>query len=176
MNWYEILTIILGSSFLSVILDRFIQWLQNNQSLQKEEERNLYGELILLVGLAEIAHKTIVEVNKDIVAHGKTITGDRNIIQENINNQMLESSKLLVPHWWNLVDKIKILLESKSGFIRKKDRKVVAEFFESYLKRLLIGKDKADKFYWFSEEKYLEYQDSIFSSLKKLSNCIDSNL
>jgi len=173
MNWNEILTIVLGSSLLSVLFDRLIQLRQEGYNRHKEEQRNLYAELALLVNLAIAANKTTKEAFEDIKTHGQSLKkdsmGGSNAIQEDINNQMLELNKLLVPYWWDLVDKIKNTLENKAGYIRDKDHEVIVYFFEAYLKRRLIGKDDASKFYFFSEDKCLEYQDTIYKAINKLS-------
>lgn len=177
MSKSEIFAIILGSSFLSTVLNVvFSGWLENRR-IRNEEEIYLYRELNLKLGLAKTIHKTILETSQDLIDLRKRIPTinieAENNLQNQINSEMVSTGAPLVAAWWKVVDGINILLTAKAGYIRARDYLPVQNYFEAYTKRIVIGKDSAAKSHNLSDEKYKEYQDSIFTSLDKLQASIN---
>lgn len=164
INWGQVIITILGSSLLSALIIEGSRWRLEGKRTKKEEARELYRNLKLLVGLAKTTDKIKNEVMADYQERGrnnKNIRGEISAERRNLVNPLTEQ-------WWFYIDSIKKLIEAKAGFIQEKDYVVINEFLESYLKREVIGKKLTKDIIWLSDEKEKEYRDGIYRGLDAL--------
>lgn len=160
MDWIQVVSIILGSSLLTKLVDILYSTYIARSDKDKERQEQLYSQLYFYLMLVEICNATKEELLED---RSKAFS-EQNFLEdteakekwlrENFNNQK-EFVLKLEADIFNYVELIKNLLVANSKHIRKEDWGIVERFFKEYfIKDIVAGKGSG------------EGADQLFSILK----------
>lgn len=148
MDWPQIITIILGSSVLSTVLNNWYVWWSEKKRNEKVQEESLYSQLrfyLKLFNAVGLLKDELITDNRKLHEENTQSVHDTRLKSQLLMNNLEDSREFktkLIKDRWIYIEKIKNLLEDNSKYIKNKDWDIVERFFKEYFRReLVVGKD-----------------------------------
>lgn len=114
-----------------------------NKRKKNEQYEKLYGPLRLYFTFIDSIDNHIASVSR---AGRKALnqTSSDQYSSETFSDE-LKIKNNLVDHWWFYIDKIKLLLETYPGFIKKDHFKQFERFIDGYIAKEYLGRSKSER-------------------------------
>jgi hypothetical protein len=187
-NLQFIITVI-GSGAFSPLFIFCLTWIKDHliekNKIAKERERELYSQLKLYLKLIHICKTTRAELWENRKKRFEERTQDikdakqkGELLMDSLYDpKVKEFTSSLINNTWIYIESIKKLFEEKTKYIKTEDWPIAERFFKAYFVREIVtGKQTyKDMSHVFTDEKYLEAFDGIFTVISELTEKLKVN-